>query len=82
MALSEKIKLVWLRIPLDWRAEIVSAGNTFVSTLLLSIVLEISANNIPSSRDAVFALCATAFRAAWKATANAFILWLKNRKTV
>lgn len=79
-----KIKQLWLRVPLGWRIELVSAFHTIVAAMLLELLVQLKATGsvIPTDTTVLWALGGAVVRATWKAFSVVvvqFIGWLSQR---
>lgn len=64
-----KLKELWSKLPEAHRKHLVSALNTFVSTLLLQLSVQFSQQGwVELDKKALMSLGFVAIRAAWKAT--------------
>lgn len=61
------LKAKWNALPEPWKKHIVSAVDTFVSTFLLSVAVQVGQHGFPSLRsDVLMSMGFVAIRAAWK----------------
>lgn len=68
------LKSLWSKVPLGWKQEITSFLHTFIASLALTIALQLQADVIPASKDALVALAVAALRSALKAAFNKTVL--------
>lgn len=71
----EWLKNAWMKLPLEWRKEVVSFTQTLVATFVVTVLIDVKTNDLPMSWGAVTALGAAAFRAAVKAAVNSVMKW-------